>query len=134
MLVLLNCNGIKMYFFLVTYLSSQNDRQTERLSGEMVNLAVIFQPCENKENHRKRGNVLLLYNFTVSLQSYCGQNSWDKFSFLGLSFNHTCPTPPPTPQTTLDVCIQNFSRDSTFYRVGRGRTARYFPLCFEGTQ
>ena len=44
MLVLLKCNGIKMYFFLVTYLPSQNDRQTERLSGEMVNLAVILNP------------------------------------------------------------------------------------------
>ena len=104
MLVLLKCNGIKMYFFLVTYLSSQNDRQTERLSGEMVNLAVILNPVRIKKIIAKEETSycstisLLVYNLIV-----------DKFSFLGLSFNHTCPTPPPTPQTTLDVCIQNCS-------------------------
>ena len=38
----------------------------------------------------------------------------------------TGPTPPLTPQTMLDACIQNFFRVSTLYRVGGGRTARKF--------
>ena len=47
-----------------------------------------------------------------------GQKSWDTFGFLGRFPIHTGPTPPLTPQTTLDACIQNF------FRVGR--TARKF--------
>ena len=39
---------------------------------------------------------------------------------------HTGPTPPLTPQTMLDACIQNFFRVSTLYKVGGGRTARKF--------
>ena len=40
---------------------------------------------------------------------------------------HTGPTPPLTPQTMLDACIQNFFfRVLTLYKVGGGRTARKF--------
>ena len=55
-----------------------------------------------------------------------GQKSWDTFAFVGLSLNHTCPTPFPssTPQTRLEACIQNFSRVSTLYSVGGGRNPR----------
>ena len=55
-----------------------------------------------------------------------GQKSWDTFAFLGHFPIHTGPTPPLTPQTMLGVCIQNFFRVSTLYRVGGGRTARKF--------
>ena len=55
-----------------------------------------------------------------------GQTSWDTFAFLGRFPIHTGPTPPLTPQTTLDECIQNFFRVSTLYRVGGGKTARKF--------
>ena len=55
-----------------------------------------------------------------------GQKSWDPFSFLGCFPIHTGPTPPLTPQTMLDACIQNVFRVSTLYRVGGGRTARNF--------
>ena len=37
---------------------------------------------------------------------------------------HKGPTPPLTPQTMLDACIQNFFPSSTLYGVGGGRTAR----------
>ena len=37
-----------------------------------------------------------------------GQKSWDTFAFLGRFPIHTGPTPPLTPQTMLDACIQNF--------------------------
>ena len=54
-----------------------------------------------------------------------GLKSWGTFAFLGHFPIHTGPTPPLTPQTMLDGCIQNFFRDfSTLYRVGGGRTAR----------
>ena len=35
-----------------------------------------------------------------------GQKSWDTFAFLGCFPIHTSPTPPLTPQTTLDVIYQ----------------------------
>ena len=47
-------------------------------------------------------------------------------AFLGRFPMHAGPTPPLTPQTMLDACIQNFFRVSTLYRVGGGRTARKF--------
>ena len=39
---------------------------------------------------------------------------------------HTDLTPPLTPQTMLDECIQNLFPVSTLYRVGGGRNARKF--------
>ena len=35
-----------------------------------------------------------------------GQKSWDAFAFLGHFPIHTSPTPPLTPQTTLDIIYQ----------------------------
>ena len=55
-----------------------------------------------------------------------GQKSWDTFAFLGCFSIHTGPTPPLTPQTMLDACIQNFFRDSTLYRVGEGELQEHF--------
>ena len=55
-----------------------------------------------------------------------GQKSWDTFAFLGCFPIHKGPTPPLTPQTMLDACIQNFFGVSTLYKVEGGRTARKF--------
>ena len=55
-----------------------------------------------------------------------GRKSWDSLAFLGRFPVHTGPTPPLTPQTMLDACIQNFFQVSTLYRVGGGRTVRKF--------
>ena len=63
--------------------------------------------------------------FWKSIYSH-GQNFWDTFAFLGRFPIHTGPTPPLTPQTMLDACIQNFFRVSTLYRVEGERTARKF--------
>ena len=54
-----------------------------------------------------------------------GQKSSDTFVFLGHFPIHIGPTPPLTPQTMLDACIQ-IVRVSTLYRFGGGRTARKF--------
>ena len=54
-----------------------------------------------------------------------GQTSWDTFAFLGrFPPILICPTPPLTPQTTLDACIQNFFRVSTLFGVEGRRTER----------
>ena len=50
--------------------------------------------------------------------------SWDTFASLGRFPIQTGPTPPLTPQTKLDVCIQNFFRVLTLHRVAGERTAR----------
>ena len=55
-----------------------------------------------------------------------GQYSWDTFAFLGHFPIHTGPTPPLTPQTMLEICIQNFFLVSALYRVGGGGTAKKF--------
>ena len=55
-----------------------------------------------------------------------GQKSWDTFAFLGRFSIHTGPTPPLTPQTMLDACVQNFIRVSTLYRVGEGELQENF--------
>ena len=52
--------------------------------------------------------------------------SLETLAFLGRFPIYTGPTPPLTPQTMLDVCIQNFFLVSTLYRVGGGITARKF--------
>ena len=59
---------------------------------------------------------MALYQFSYNH----GQKSWDTFAFLRGFPIHTGPTPPLTPQTMLDACIQNFFRVSTLYRVGGG--------------
>ena len=53
------------------------------------------------------------------------QKSWDTFAFPGRFSIHTGPTPPLTPQTMLDACIQNSLSPP---RVGGGRTARKFEV------
>ena len=55
-----------------------------------------------------------------------GQKSWNTFAFLGRFPFHTGPTPPLTPQTKLDACIQNFFRVSTLYMVGEGELQKKF--------
>ena len=64
--------------------------------------------------------------FCTSFSDNHGQKSWDTIAFLGRFPIHRGPTPPLTPQTMLDACIQNFFRVSTLYKVGGGRTARKF--------
>ena len=63
---------------------------------------------------------------TESLFYNHGQKSWDTFSFLRRFPIHTGPTPPLTPETMLDACIQNFFRVSTFCSVGEGELQESF--------
>ena len=63
---------------------------------------------------------------TESLFYNHGQKSWDTFAFLRRFPIHTGPTPPLTPETMLDACIQNFFRVSTFCSVGEGELQESF--------
>ena len=49
-------------------------------------------------------------------------------AFLGVFQFTQSPTPPLSPQTMLDACIQNFFRVSTLHRVGGGRTGIFILL------
>ena len=63
---------------------------------------------------------------TESLFYNHGQKSWDTFALLGCFPIHTGPTPPLTPQTILDACIQNFFPSFNYLQCVEGRTARKF--------
>ena len=98
-------NSEKLGKDLSNYDLSSGSRKTLLQAWKTLKIA-FFLPTSFSDNH--------------------GQKSWDTFAFLGRFPIHTGPTPPLTPQTMLDVCIQNFFRVSTLYRVGGGRTARTF--------
>ena len=70
---------------------------------------------------------LLLLVSSCKLQSWT--KVWDTSVFLGRFPIHTGPTPPLTPQTMLDVCIQNFLRVSTLYRVGEENSKKIPKRC-----
>ena len=73
--------------------------------------------------------------FDIGFATTIMDKSLGTLGFLGRFPIHTEPTPPLTPQTMLDACIQNFFRVSTLYRVGGGRTARKFRKgCTEMTE
>ena len=55
-----------------------------------------------------------------------GGKSWDTLAFLGRFPVQTGPTPPLTPQTMLDACIQIFFQVQLCIGWGGGRTARKF--------
>ena len=74
-----------------------------------------YQERIQRKAHRSHGKA---YNH--------GQKSWDTFSFLGRFRIHTGPSPPLTPQTMLNSCIQNFFGVPILNMVGGGRTARKF--------
>ena len=54
------------------------------------------------------------------------QKSWDTSAFVRLFFNSHMPNPYPTPQTTLDACIQNFSEFQHCIEWGKGELQKNF--------
>ena len=67
-----------------------------------------------------------------------GQKSWDPFAFLRRFLFCKGPTPPLTPQTKLDMCIQDFFQVSTLLQAGgEGELQENFEKdarFYEGTQ
>ena len=57
---------------------------------------------------------------------YHGQKSWNTFAFLGRFPIHTGPTPPLTPHTMLDACIQNFFEFQICIGWGEGELQENF--------
>ena len=70
--------------------------------------------------------VTFLFEAQLTVSYNLGQKSWDAIAFLGRFPIHKGPTPPLTPQTMLDACVQKFLRVSTMYRVGGERNVRKF--------
>ena len=95
-------------------------------SWEKVRSITIFHQNPEKNTLTGLKNPQNCLFFCTSFSDNHGQKSWDTIAFLGRFPIHRGPTPPLTPQTMLDVCIQNFFRVSTLYKVGGGRTARKF--------
>ena len=67
--------------------------------------------------------LIQLLSFSGTKPNYClsmwesynhGQKSWDTFVFLRHFPIHIGPTPPLTPQTMLDACIQIFCPSFNF--------------------
>lgn len=82
----------------------------------------LYSSLSDEEAVRTQASGILIAQLFMSVaklnRSNChdhGQKSFGKFAFVGLYSSHTCPTPPPTPQTKL------FSRVSTWCRVGEGK-------------
>ena len=65
-------------------------------------------------------NSVCLYNYNNK------QKSWDTSAFVRLFFNSHMPNPYPTPQTTLDACIQNFSEFQHCIGWGKGELQKNF--------
>jgi len=80
------------------------------------------------ESYTKLSEPIRIPPSVVTFDATRSLQSWTKvlgqFCISGRFPIHTGPTPPLTPQTTLDACIQNFFQVSTSYRVGGRRTAR----------
>ena len=95
-------------------------------SWEKVWSITIFHQNPEKTLLQAWKTLKIAFFLPTSFSDNHGQKSWDTFAFLGRFPIHTGPTPPLTPQTMLDACIQNFFWVSTLYRVGGGRTAREF--------
>ena len=91
---------------------------TKILCASHENVSLVFSLADYALKKQFSTQESWIYNH--------GQKSWDTFAFLGRFPIHTGPTPPLTPQTMLDACIQNFFRVSTLCRVRGGRTARNF--------
>ena len=113
-----------MYIIRFERILKTRSENSEKLEKGLFNYDL---PSESRKNTfaglKNPQNCLF---FFPPLSDNHGQKSWDTFAFLGRFPSHRGPTPPLTPQTMLDACIQNFFRDSTLYRVGGGRTAREF--------
>ena len=65
---------------------------------------------------------------TMTKQSQVLLECKEYVKYLNHGQKYTGPTPPFTPQTILDVCIQNFFLVSTLYRGRGGRTGRKFRI------
>ena len=73
---------------------------------------------------------MLCYSLLILKVGYNhGQKAWDTFAFLGCFPVHTGPTPPLTPQTMLDACIQNFSECQLCIGWGNGRGGGWMENC-----
>ena len=115
-------------FWCISFLSSELLYHVQKTpkSWEKICSITIFHQDPEKTLLQAWKPLKIAFFLPTSFSDNHGQKSWDTFAFLGRFPIHTGPTPPLTPQTMLNACIQNFFRVSTLYRVVGGRTAREF--------
>ena len=78
--------------------------------------SIVWLLCSVNSENRKTSP--LIYNH--------GQKSWDTFAFVELLSINTYPAPLPTPQTTLDTSIKNFSEFQHCVVWGNGELQEKF--------
>ena len=115
-------------FWCISFVSSEflnHVYKTPKIWEKICSITIFHQDPE-KTLLQAWKLLKIAFFLPTSLSGNHGQKSWGTFAFLKRFPIQTGPTPPLTPQTMLDACIQNFFRVSTLYRVGGGRTARKF--------
>ena len=115
-------------FWCISFVSSEFLKHVQKTpkSWEKVSSITIFRQNPEKTLSQAWKPLKITFFLPTSFSDNHGQKSWDSFAFLGRFPIDTGPTPPLTPQTMLDACIQIFFRVSTLYKVGEGRTTRTF--------
>ena len=115
-------------FWCISFLSSEflNHVQKTPKSWEKICSITIFHQDPEKTLLQAWKPLKIAFFLPTSLSDNHGQKSWDTFAYLGRFPIHPGPTPPLTPQTMLDACIQNFFPSFNFVSGGEGRTARKF--------
>ena len=104
------CNEIHDNFWCILFVVRKSLKHVQKTaeSWENVGSIPVFHQKHKKTLLHASKSIKIYISFSSSFSDNHGQNSWDTFAFPGSSFIiHTCPTPPLTPQTTLDMCFSN---------------------------
>ena len=97
-------------FRCISFVSSESLKHVQKTpkSWEKVCSITIFHQNPEKTLLQAWKTLKTAFFLPTSFSDNHGQKSWDTFAFLGCFSIHTGPTPPLTPQTMLNACIQNF--------------------------
>ena len=107
-------------FWCISFLLSEflNHVQKTPKSWEKICSITVFHQDPEKTLLQAWKPLKIAFILPISFSDNHGQKSWDTFAFLGRFPIHTGPTPPLTPQTMLDACIQNFFPSFNFVSGG----------------
>ena len=108
-------------FWCISFVTSEFFKHVQKTpkSWKKVCSITIFHQKPEKTLLQAWKPLKIACFLSTSFSDNHGQKSWDTFAFLGCFPIHTSPTPPLTPQTTLDVIIISKTRASGFIRGSR---------------
>ena len=113
-----------------SFFDSNSARAFVVLTHVVMNFLLAILSEEFRIRRAVRNQIVIKMPSQISLWRQItynhGQKSWDTFAFLGRFPIHTGPTPPLTPQTMLDACIQNFSEFQLCIGWGEGEMQENF--------